>query len=101
MDSNMVALNYGEYYFNHIFSSKNMLGRLFRLFIVFLKGLRLLLIFSKRESQLRNNIPLDPYHFHYFTKKSFFEKLEQYGKIHEALPIPGTNSMFVCFDLND
>ena len=48
-DTDMVALNYGEKYFKYIFSTKNMLGRFFKLLVVFLKGLRLLLVFSKLE----------------------------------------------------
>ena len=100
-DSDMVALNYGEKYFKYIFSTKNMLGRFFRLLVVFLKGLRLLIVFSKLEKKLKKKVPLDPYHFHYFTKKSLFHTFEQHGEVLETLAIPGTNSMFVCLGLNN
>jgi 2-polyprenyl-3-methyl-5-hydroxy-6-metoxy-1,4-benzoquinol methylase len=99
-DSDMIALNYGEHYFKYIFSIKNVFGRLFRLIIIFLKGLRLLVVFSRLERKLRKKIPLDPYHFHYFTNKSFFNMLEQHGEIKERLVVPGSNSVFVYLILN-
>ena len=100
-DSDMVAMNYGEYYFKYIFGTKNVLGRLFRILVVFLKCLRLLIVFLELERKIKRKVPLDPYHFHYFTKKSLFQIFEQHGKVLETLVIPGTNSMFVCLDLNN
>ena len=100
-DSDEIALNYGDSYFSYIFNTKNIFGQFFRIIFIFLKTLRLPIIFSKIESKLKKKVPLDPYHFHYFTKKSLFETFEQHGEIKETLKIPGTNSMFICLTLDN
>ena len=46
--------------------------RYFRLLVVFLKRLRSLIVLSKLEKKFKKKVPLDLYHFHYFTKKNYF-----------------------------
>ena len=94
-DSYIVASNYGDHYFKHIFNGKNVVDRFLRLLIVFLKGIRLLNLFSRQEKKLINKEDLDSHHFNYFTKNSLFEAIEKHGEIKESLLVPGSNSIFV------
>lgn len=50
---------------------------------------------KKRQNNLIKNIPLDIFHFHYFTKESGRNTLQKYfGEIIDETHVLGTNSIF-------
>lgn len=54
---------------------------------------------NRRVWKLKHAVPLDQFHFHYFTKSSLKQALEHFGAIEEMLYVPNTNVVFAAVRL--
>lgn len=88
----------------HSFKNFNILNKLEVIKTIIkipLQILRTYLSILKREDKLKQNIPLDNLHFHYFTKSSLDDYMNSLGELIDKKHIPLTNSIMYVIRPNN
>ena len=101
-DSPAVASIVGAKVFAHIcrWTSSSVLRCLALLGYGVLRGPKLFLQLSRRESLLASGGRLDKFHFHYFQREALHKLLADNGTVEDFLLLPGSNSCFVAIGPN-
>jgi hypothetical protein len=98
-DPAVVAEELGRKWFGRLYSSLNPLAFLARAAIVVAVMARRYPDMVQRARQLRRGVPLDRFHFSYFTRSNVRSHLEHFGEVRDLTHIAGTNSSFATVDI--
>jgi SAM-dependent methyltransferase len=98
-DPSVVAEELGRKWFGRLYSSLNPLVFLVRAALVVAVMARRYPDMVRRARQLRHGIPLDRFHFSYFTRSNMLPHLEHFGEVRDLTHITGTNSSFAAVEI--
>lgn len=99
-DTQIIAEQAGAQRFPALFKTLDLPGFIIKFPAFIIKTLATFWYYKKREKRLKNNIPLDNLHFHYFTLESIKKSLSFFGNITDTRKIPGTNGVFYVVEIN-
>jgi SAM-dependent methyltransferase len=98
-DPSVVAEELGRKWFGRLYSSLNPLAVLVRAALVVAVMARRYPDMIQRAWRLRRGLPMDKFHFSYFTRSNVRSHLEHFGEVRDLTHVTGTNSSFATVDI--
>jgi SAM-dependent methyltransferase len=99
-DTEIIAEQMGYLKYPKLFQSLNIFNFTKNLISFSFESMRTFFYYRNRERKLKASIPLDPYHFHYFTRTSILKSLAHFGRVTHERKVPGSNSFFYTVELD-